>query len=260
MLVFLLTSVRYFQITKACLMNATFTNSLASYYDLRYFYFDNQNIGHPTCGYVFQIMMSLLRQRPDVELYGQEWYSVVRKCRNPVVQGFLSEQICLSAIATHGLTAFDPELGPMNTTIFEREPVWDCLLQSGETHGLFIPQPFSFKAIDGAILQVDHRKKVIYLYPIQITLSTKERDSAEVFYNDISKDWIWPLRAKKYKVHSIFIYIDRKAPNVSNRRTLRSMLSGSKYSKSKGDGHDVVHIGLQQVDSELASAIAHQAK
>jgi hypothetical protein len=260
MLVSLLTSRRYFEITNACLRGATYTTALASYYDLRYFYFDDEDVGHYTCGFVFQVMISLLRQRPDVVLYGQEWYSAVKKCKNPVVQGFLSEQICLSAIGRHGLKALDPSLGPMYTTIFEGVPVWDAFLQTGENSRLFLPKPFNFKAIDGVILQVDHKKKSALLYPIQITLSLKERDSVNVFYKDMWGDWIEPMMQKGYSVNSLFIFIDLKQPSDEPKPWgTRWGRSSAKKPKLEG-GFSVVHLGIQQIDSELASTIEHRSR
>ena len=33
-----------------------------TYYDLRYFYFDDRNVGHSTCGIAFQTLLGLYRR------------------------------------------------------------------------------------------------------------------------------------------------------------------------------------------------------
>ena len=80
-------SLSYLAIMEACLQERVVLTDDKDLYDLRYFYVDENHVGHCACGVAFEAMTRILRTR-SVPFCAQEWYLAVQKSRNPVVRGF----------------------------------------------------------------------------------------------------------------------------------------------------------------------------
>jgi hypothetical protein len=225
----------------ACLQSQTVLVNMQEYYDLRYFYVDQDSIGRFTCGIAFETMMSIYRQHRLIQFCGQEWYSAVRLSENLVVQGFLAEHICLSHIASNGLIAVNPSLGRMSHTSFKTKPDWDHQLSAGHTIRLYIPTAYNFKAVDAVILFVDYETAKVHMYLIQITLIMQHKPSEKAFYRGMCEDWVRSLKEAGYTVESTFVWIDKKQP-VNRIKPQPRYLS--------------MHIGIADVDPRLAATLS----
>jgi hypothetical protein len=223
-------------------------------YDLRYFYVDQNRVGHYTCGVAFETMMLIFRTRAEL-FCDQEWYSAVRKSTNPVVRGFLTEDICLASIANDGLKAVDKELSKMSTATFHMIPHWHILVGSPHTHLLFVPAVYNFKAVDGVILLLNRSDNTAHMFPIQITLSKAlgKRDSDEVFYTEMWWDWVRPLEDAGFRVQSTFVWIDQNQPTDQIEPAVtKELRSGTKVVRPE---YRVVRVGIEHIDRRLASAL-----
>jgi hypothetical protein len=240
----------YLDNIKACLQNQPVQSEDRKLYDLRYFYVDEDQVGHYTCGVAFEAMMRQLRMRAE-QFCQEDWYSTVRASSNPVVQGFVAEDICLAAIGKDGLMIVNRDLGPMSRATFAVKPQWDLCLRTEHTRYLFAPSTYNFRAVDGVILLLDRAKHLAHIYPIQITLSMRQRDSDEVFYGAMWPEWQTGLLG--FTVQSTFIYIDKNQPSTEVvpefNRDLRYK------TKAVNPEYRRVHVGIEQVDRRLASAL-----
>jgi hypothetical protein len=129
----------------------------------------------------------------------------------------LAEKICLDAIAQFGLKAVDGDLTSMATATFDDVPDWTDLLNSTHTCRLFLPTAYNYRAIDGAILFVDRNAKRAHLYPLQVTLSMRDRDSDEDFYTNKWWEWIKRIEDGGFQVQSTFVWIDQKQPSQETK-------------------------------------------
>jgi hypothetical protein len=91
-------------------------------YDLRYFYVHDGR-GYYTSGVAAQIMTLLLRDIQLERFNFPLWYDAVRGTKNPVVKGFIAEQILLNKIAMNGLPSVSPHLTRMDASPFTFRPV-----------------------------------------------------------------------------------------------------------------------------------------
>jgi hypothetical protein len=125
----------------------------------------------------------------------------------------VAEDICLAAIGKDGLSSIHDQLHQMSTAIFEVKPDWDICIHSEHIRYLYIPSTYNLKAVDGVILLLDRYHMTAHMFPIQITLSLRERDSDEVFYTTMWHDWAGSLEDVGYTVQSMFVYVDKKQPS-----------------------------------------------
>ncbi|KAF8804045.1 hypothetical protein BYT27DRAFT_7259493 [Phlegmacium glaucopus] len=165
----------YLQIMRACVRGDYVSCNDRTLYDLRHFYVDETDIGRCTCGIAFETMMSLLRTYDDAPFLDDLWYTAVSRSNNPIVRGFLAEQICLSYIATNGLKTVHPMLGEMRTGSFETQPAFREFLLTDLTIQLYIPTAYNFLAVDGIILLLDRKSKQANIFSIQFTLSQNHK-------------------------------------------------------------------------------------
>ena len=223
-----------------------------SLYDLRYFYIDRK-IGRSTCGIAFETMMSLLRELDNSQFLGASWYVTVSRAMNPVVRGFLAEQICLSNIATNGLKVVHSKLGRMSTAIFDTNPNFDNFLSSDDTVRLYIPTAYNFMAVDGVTLLLDRASRQATMFSIQFTLSQNHKQSDKDFHTKLWSTWTPPIFSAGFDVQSTFVWIDKKQPSEHvEPKLVKALRSGDKVVHPE---YSVVHVGVEMVDRRLASAL-----
>jgi hypothetical protein len=167
---------------KACVRGDLVRPNDQSLYDLRHFYADKEGIGRCTCGIAFETMMSVLQTYEDAPLRDISWYTAVSRSDNPVVQGVLAEQICLSYIADNGLVAINPKIGRMSTARFQTQPDFSEFLSTDYTTRLYVPILYDFMAVDGVILLLDRKSKQATMFSIQFTLSQNHKQSDVEFH------------------------------------------------------------------------------
>lgn len=248
---------RYLDIMRACVRGDAVNINDRRLYDLRHFYVDEKGIGCYTCGIAFETMMSILRTYSDAPFLDQLWYTAVSRSTNPVVRGFLAEQICLSSIAASGLKAVHPDLGRMSTAYFDAEPAFDQLLSTNNhTIRLYIPTAYNFMTVDGIILLVDHNSKKATIFPIQFTLSQNHNQSDKEFHTRLWPTWIKPITSAGFSVCSTFVWIDKKQPSEHvEPKVVQKLRSGDKVVHLE---YSVVHVGVEMVNSRLAFALGIQ--
>lgn len=193
-------------------------------YDPRYFHRKETwhyqtETWHYSCGMARQALMSVYRRHQFKKIQFYQWFDIICESDNPVVQGFLVEQLCLWVIARDGLRAITPlgidaPDGPIETESFQQVPNWDSLINSTDrTSCLYLPDRFNYVNVDGAILQITSRNpKQAHLYLIQITLAKDHKDSETHFYQNQWWNWVQALEKNCWSVESTFIWIDKKAP------------------------------------------------
>ncbi|KAH9953864.1 hypothetical protein BGW80DRAFT_1451367 [Lactifluus volemus] len=239
----------YLGIMKACVRGGHVWDNDRSLYDLRHFFVDQEGTGHFTCGFAFEAMTLMLRMYGDVPPFlEQSWYDAVSQFNNPVFKGFLAEQICLSNIASNGLTAVDQRLGQMSTANFEGDPDFGEFLSTDHTTCLYIPIRYNFVAVDGVILLLDRQSRDAVMFPLQFTLSQSHEDSDKQFHTMLWPKWSEQIISAGFKVQSTFVWIDKKQP-LEQVKVLRS------HNKVISPKHSVIRVGVEKVDSKLASAL-----
>jgi hypothetical protein len=248
-LVFLKIFSRYFDIVEACLRCDFFPWNIQELCDCRYFYFDDQDIGHCTCGVAFETMMSILREHRLDHFRDPGWYTAVRRSsENPLVQRYLAEHICLSSIAHRGLLAVSAELGPLSHSSFHQQPILARLLSTDNTRHLYVSTAHNSRPVDGVVLVVDRHAKQAHVYPIQITLTMRHKKPDEDFYTTTWQEWVAPLEGLGFTVKSTFIWVDRKRPARLRPTLVKEFRSGTKIVRPE---YRTIHIGIEQVNGLL---------
>jgi hypothetical protein len=237
---------------KACVRGDPVSLNDRTLYDLQHFYVDEEGFGQFTCGIAFETMMSMLRTRDDAPFRDESWYNAVSRSSNRIVRGFLAEQICLSHIATHGLMTVNPNLKQMSTATFQSNPDFSEFLSTDLTTRLYIPIPYNFKAVDGVILSLDRKSKRATMFPIQFTLSKDHKESDKDFHTLLWPRWREKIVSAGFEVYLTFVWIDQKQPSIRfEPEQVKTLRSGNMVC----DEYSVIHVGVEDVDLNLASAL-----
>jgi hypothetical protein len=214
---------------RACLLGTEPMALDKKLYDVRYFYFEKDK-GRYTCGMAYQTLMAIYRKHRLADLDTDIWYrAIAAEKRNPAVQGFLAEQICLATIRRHGLSQVDKNLSkplPLPVEFFRDVPRWDSfLMDASQSICLYIPVKFNNPDIDAAILRVNRKNKKSYLYLIQVTISKGHMDSERNFY---TRQWDeWKSGLERYPPEPIFVWIGNRPPDVQQKEEVtKSLQSG----------------------------------
>jgi hypothetical protein len=125
----------------------------------------------------------------------------------------LAEQICLSYIAANGLMAVHPKLGQMATASFETQPAFAQLLLTDHKICLYIIIAYNFMATDGVILLLDHASKKATMFSIQFMPFQNHKQSDKEFHMRLWLTCIEPVVSAGFRVHSTFVWIDKKQPS-----------------------------------------------
>lgn len=218
---------RSISIMRNCVMGHPVSIDDRTLYDLRYFYIDQQSIGSFTCGIAFETMMSSLRIHNATQFKDDSWYLAVSQSPNPIVRGFLAEQICLSSIAATGLKAVHQKLGRMSHALFETHPNFTQFLFTNYETRIYFPTTYNFRAMDAIILFLDRSSKQARMFPIQFTLTLRHKPSDKDFYTTFWSGWIEPIESAGYSVESTFVWIDKQQPSEHiEPKLVKSLRSG----------------------------------
>jgi len=244
---------RYISIMRNCVRGYPVSIDDRTLYDLRYFYLNQRSIGSFTCGIAFETMMSSLRMHDTTQFKDDSWYLAVSQSSDPVVQGFLAEQVCLSSIATTGLMAVHPKLGRMSHAFFETHPNFTQFLATDHETCIYFPTSYDFRAVDAVILFLDRSSKQAIIFPIQFTLTPRDKPSDKDFHTMFWSGWIEPIDSAGYSVQSTFVWIDKKQPSEDvEPKLVKSLRSGDKVVHPD---YSVIHVGVKMVDQRLASVL-----
>ncbi|KAF8221565.1 hypothetical protein L208DRAFT_1462363 [Tricholoma matsutake] len=249
----LLSKQTYLEIMRACVQGDLVRLNDRSLYDLRHFYVDEKGIGRFTCGIAFETMMSMLRTHDDAPFMDDLWYTAVSRSSNPVVWGFLAEQIFLSYIGAHGLRAVHPKLGLMSTVNFSAKPAFDQLLSDGHTTRLYVPIAYNFMAVDGVILLLERASKKATMFSIQFMLSQKHKQFDVEFHMRLWSSWTESITSAGFEVESTFVWID----TTQSWERVKPRLVKALRSRDKViyPNYTVLHMGVEMVDKKLTSAL-----
>jgi len=244
----------YYEIMSGCLQHAEIPIHPNHLYDHRYLYIEG-DIGNYTCAVAFRAMTAILRDHRFMTFRAAEWYTAVElSSNNPVMQGFMAEHICLSRIAAEGLKVVDQRLTKMDHAVFQVLPRWQDLLSSDHTCCLYVPTSFNFPAVDGAILLLDHKKKIAHLFPLQITLSLRHRDSDATFYAQKWRSWTKGITEAGFtNIATTFVWIDKKQPSSEAKpKVSRTTRQGT---TAVHPGYQSIHVGIKDIDPTLAKRL-----
>jgi hypothetical protein len=141
----------------------------------------------------------------------------------------------------------------MSHSSFQEEPSWDQQFSSTHNVRLYIPTAYNFRAVDAVILLVDYTARTAHMYPIQIALSMRHKDSEQAFYTGMWWKWVAPLEKAGFTVKSTFVWIDKKQPaHHVSPEVVKELRSGPITLQPE---HDCVHIGIGQVDPKLGATL-----
>ena len=175
--------------------------------DHRYFYDKrddaDKKLGYHTCGLSRNAVFPLLLA--NKLLFGDAGFlkSLSDFISNPSVTGY-KEQALLASIAFNGLAVAPRIHDSMEVSIF-KDPIPNLAPQTNRPV-LHIPRIFNYKGVDGIIVRresIDEEKKQggekkngrkqrLFVYPLQITMAEKHKDSHKTFFDDWNR-WIAPL-------------------------------------------------------------------
>ena len=227
----------------------------SGYYDKRYFYFEGQ-VGHAACGLARLTLLPIYREWQLSTIGDESWYHAILST-NPTVRGYLAEQVCLATIARKGLSKVSHDLGgPMRVEYFTGIPFWANFIQSGDTVRLYLPKAFNYPAIDAAILLLDRTRKKVWLFPIQVTLAQKHKDSETLFYQ--TKWGAWTRGFDGFELESTFVWIDNHRPRQSDVPTEERALRARNVMLNPP--HSSIHIGVADVDQRLFNVLNTDTK
>ncbi|PVF91149.1 hypothetical protein CPB86DRAFT_878666 [Serendipita vermifera] len=219
---------RYFQVMEIFLRNGQLISDDKTIYDPHYFYVQNK-IGYCMCGVVAKTMMPLLRSYRFRHMKYQLWYDSLRESQNPIVKGFIAEQILLYLICIAGLPAVDPGLTQMEAVHFSEYPFWEHQIKDADKCRLHIPMKPNFPYIDAVIIYLDTRNRHAYLYPLQITINRVHKNSELQFYTSTWPTWKKALSEQGFTASFVFVWIGThkptgnrsKYPRIPKVRTLK---------------------------------------
>jgi hypothetical protein len=143
----------------------------------------------------------------------------------------------------------DARLGQMDQASFETQPNWDHMLRSNKKLCLYVPINYNFRAVDGAVLLLDHSAKKAHLFLLQITLSIRHKDSEADFYSSMWFSWVQSIEAAGFTVESTFVWIDKEQPSMQFQPALtKKLCSGGKVVQPE---YYSTHVGIGQIDQKL---------
>jgi hypothetical protein len=158
--------------------------------DWRYFYVDDDQRGHVTCGIARLVAGALLRRvKKLTDFLDPIWKRRTEMSgKNPSVLGFHVEYLILLHIRLHGCLAAGPEFGETKTeeSFGGNMPV----TRIPEFKGciLYRPGSFNFPAVDAILVYRDKGNAKAVTVGIQVTIAGVHSDSEEKFFRQW-EDW-----------------------------------------------------------------------
>ncbi|PVF93480.1 hypothetical protein CPB86DRAFT_818794 [Serendipita vermifera] len=240
----------------AFLRNSPTLNRDKTLYDQRYFYIQDGYTRY-TCGAAAEAMTVLLRDYHSEDFDPIPWYDAVKGTNNPIVKGFIAEQVCLKQISMNGLNVVQPELTKMEAIAFPQDPYWNPQITSKTACRLYYPDKYNYRCIDGIILLLKfepQEAKEAHFFPMQVTLNKVHKDSEADFYQGIQ----WPAWKKElenagFAVKSTFVWIGKGASSSEVKR-LRS--KKTRHTDMEFETEYLSrYINIAKVDSTLAACL-----
>jgi hypothetical protein len=255
-LIFLTLQNRYYQLMEACVSEKLCDIVDPDLYDHRYFYFlpdknpiSERERGRCICGIAQQAMLDTLFQLKFDDFNLDLWYTALERIAgNRAMQGIIAEKIILHGIYSNGLRSVNSQLDKMGRRFFDDTPDWS----SNISRTLYVPTSSSFEAIDGIILM--QAGEDAHLFPIQITIIPRHKDSESTFFAKRWGEWVKPLQDRGLKIHTTFVWIDLQPPSEKHRTArvqelrTRDILVNPEYRST--------HLGISQVDSRLGELLS----
>lgn len=223
------------------------------WFDFRYFWPGEKEVGNYTCGLAREAAATILRQGKPGMLCSDEWFIALNESRNnPCVIGFLVEQACLSHISQTGFHHGDLHWNTFPATVFYGDMIRQ-IPYDWEGEKLFIPGVYYFRNIDALYLKVDDTKKTALVVPIQITVSNKHKDSETSFFSEWHR---WEKRFMGYQLSSTFVWVVRDGQPSSWRKVdaeFRDTRNGTKQVSPK---HMQAHITISDLYPRLGLVLS----
>jgi hypothetical protein len=196
----------------------------AEWFDHRYFFRDESGRCYYTCGLARECGAIIVRNAEPDQFLADIWLNSLNFFEdNPVVVGFIVEQICLSVISSIGFRIGDLHWNSVKSKILSSDMLSSISLAASET--LYIPDRWNYKDIHALYLYIDERKKTALVVPIQITINPFHKDSEALFYADWER---WVDHFEGYTLSSTFVWIveHQRSWKIVEEK-LRSLRSGT---------------------------------
>jgi len=208
-----LVCIRYRDVVLACLTCDTIDTSALGLMDWRYFYVDDDESGHTTCGVVRLAAGALLRRVKNINDFRDlVWVTKMEMSgRNPVVLGFHVEHLTLLQIFLRGCLVAGNEFWETQTVEVFDKTMPPALKQDFEGTILYWPASFNFRAVDGILAYREKVNKKAVVVGIQITIARRHSDS-EMNFISCWKHWKSNMQCEN--IESRFLWI---LENCGNR-------------------------------------------
>jgi hypothetical protein len=104
-----------------------------------------------------QALVGLLRKKKgDTHFLKQTWIDACKTSPNRLVQGFIAEQIAISAILNDGIVLGDRHFKPKENYVFSTP---SPISQASGSCIQYVPGPFNFRKVDSIVRNLDTKSK-----------------------------------------------------------------------------------------------------
>lgn len=212
-------------------------------WDRRYVY-DDDGVFRTTCGFARDVFAHFVRMRRD----GNEFFlgaACIARClheSNPVVQGFLAEQIAISTINSRHLPMYrrQERTPKMTFTYFsDSDDLVNPLVFSADPSHHFLLAAFNYAHIDSLVRVLSTRKaKIAHIYAIQYTkMPVASHIKSLDFFDGSHKRWQEDL--KNYTIYWHFVWVLTEEHRDHHRETLCKKQDALVSAKSQGRSQSV---------------------
>jgi hypothetical protein len=206
----------------ACEMNRKVDSKAANLLDWRYFFVDQEGVGHATCGFARHVAKGLLLTIVNIrDFHDPLWEAnLVFSGKNRSVLGYHVEYLVLRKILHQGCLTAGAEFGQKGSHLVFRGEIPRPLKDDFEGWILYIPSSPNFRAVDGILVYrsgVKGAKNATgeaggtttkgVVVGIQITIAGAHSDSEEKFFSNW-KDWTAILKSDEIEFRFLWIVQD----------------------------------------------------
>ncbi|KIX08921.1 uncharacterized protein Z518_03578 [Rhinocladiella mackenziei CBS 650.93] len=209
----------YCNYVRACVRNEPAPDEWRQFLELidhRYFYRDENDIGHYTCGLVRDAVTNKLLELDVTFIDINFLNSLPDFIHNRSVVGYMMEYAILASIRSQGLRVGEWGSKGMELSFFQAQP--DIQFDIRDRPILFRPRQTNYKTIDGIIVFImdpkrtgKKEKPTLLLFPLQITVAKNHSNSYLGFLHEYRQ---WAKRQlSKFDIELEFLWI---TPNKSD--------------------------------------------
>ncbi|KAF7295459.1 Glycoside hydrolase [Mycena indigotica] len=252
---------RFYQIMNACVTETlpeVRPGANTALWDPKYFYFDNEGRGHTHCGIARDAVIDFLRSvdlsLPTSLFTTDAWYACARSPKIRMRCQAIT-QICLTRIATGGLSQADATGGAMRIHIFRQTLSFGWMFEQalktpqGTSSFFCIPGLEVCRFLAGVIVRINPRDKMVHLIPLQITTNSVCSDLATPFFAVVWHKWETAIREEGFNVMHTFVCVDSLLEN--SKEVMRATAEHREKVKFISPPYTMRSLSAAQLDPKL---------